>query len=261
MPRYARIYATFLRSSLQRELEFRANFIAKILQNAVWIVFFVLILLVIYGNTKDVAGWNRGEAFMLGASMFLMSSLSQLLFSSLGEIPSQVRQGTLDFVLTKPVDSQYWISLRRFNFDQIGSFFAGIGMMVYGVITAELAPGPAQWIAWSIMLVAALIIFYSFNLALMSTGIWFVRVDNLFILSETVSEVARYPLDIYSIFVQRVLIYGVPLGFLATLPTRQLVREFDPLHLGLSLVYALVAFIAARSFWRYALRSYSSASS
>ena len=48
MQRYWKIYKTFFLSSFARELEFRANFFAKIGQNVIWIFFFVLILLVIW---------------------------------------------------------------------------------------------------------------------------------------------------------------------------------------------------------------------
>jgi ABC-2 type transport system permease protein len=259
--RYWRIYRTFITSSLARELEFRANFFAKIFQNVVWIGFFTLILLVVYRNTNDIAGWGRGDAFILAATVFVMSAISSAFFFSLTEIPTQVRQGTLDFVVTKPVDSQFWISARRFNFDQIGSLFAGITMIAVGV---HLGPGGAsllQWFAYIVLLLSAVAIFYSFNLAMMTTGIWLVRVDNLFILGETVTQVARFPLDIYPLGVQRFLTFAVPLGLLSTIPARQIVRGFDGNMLLWGVFWAALALFLSRRFWRYAMKHYSSASS
>src|SRR3954465_11004779 len=95
--RYWRIYRSFFVSSFARELEFRANFFAKILQNIMWIFFFLMILLVIYRNTNTVAGWTRGQAFVLAATVFMMNSVVSALFMSLQEIPEHVRKGTLDF--------------------------------------------------------------------------------------------------------------------------------------------------------------------
>ena len=137
MQRYWRIYKTFFISSFARELEFRANFFAKIAQNAIWIGFFVLILLVIYRNTDSVAGWSRGAAFILAATCFLMNSVHSALFFSLNEIPEQVRKGTLDFVITKPIDTQFWVSSRKFNFDQIGTLVAGVVMVVKFFLGSE----------------------------------------------------------------------------------------------------------------------------
>ncbi|AIE86709.1 ABC transporter permease [Fimbriimonas ginsengisoli] len=261
MARYWRIYRTFMKSSLARELEFRANFIAKIFQSVVWIGFFVMILLVVYRNTPDVAGWARGDAFVLGATVFVMSALSSAFFFSLTEIPTQVRQGTLDFVITKPVDNQFWISMRRFNFDQVGSLIAGIGMVIAGIHMGATSPSILQWFSYLVLVFAAVAVFYSFNLAMMTTGIWLVRVDNLFILGETVTSMARYPLDIYPLGVQRAFTFVLPLGLLSTIPARQLVKGFDPAMLGLGIFWAVLALFLSRRFWKFAMRHYSSASS
>lgn len=261
MARYWRIYRTFFVSSFARELEFRANFFAKVLQNAMWIFFFLAILFVVYRNTDSVAGWSRGEALVLAATVFLMNAVANAFFFSLAEIPNQVRMGTLDFVVTKPIDSQFWVSTRKFNFDQIGTLVAGIVMIAAGVLTAKISPGAMQWVGYITLTASALAIFYAFNLALMTTGIWLVRVDNLWVLSESVTQIARYPLDIYGSGLQRLLTFAVPLGFLSTVPARQLVRGFDFGMVAVGLAWAVGALVLSRVFWRFALRHYSSASS
>jgi ABC-2 type transport system permease protein len=259
--RYWQIYRTFFTSSLARELEFRANFFAKILQNAIWIFFFLMILLVIYGNTNSVAGWSRGDAFVLAATVFLMNSVFTAFFFSLNEIPQHVRQGTLDFIITKPVDTQFWISIRKFEFGQIGTFLAGLIMVVVGVTTSHMAPSFLQWVGYVTLALTSLLIFYSFNLILMTTGIWLVRVDNLWVLGETLTQISRYPIDIYSGGLRRIFVYFVPLAFIATIPASQLKSGFNGSMVALGLVWAIAFFIIARLFWRFALTHYTSASS
>ena len=261
MLRYWRVYKTFFTSSFARELEFKANFIAKLGQNIMWIFFFVMILLVVYGNTKSVAGWDRGDAFVLGATIFLMNAVFNSIFFSLQDIPSQIRLGTMDFVVTKPMDTQFWVSSRRFNFDQIGTVFAGLVMLLVGMTSAHLHPSVGQWGSFLALLVTSLSIFYAFNLSLMTTAIWLVRVDNLSVLAESLVGVARYPVDIYSSGIRRFLTNIVPLAFLATVPARQLVRGADGFAVLEGLAWALAVLLLSRLFWRSAMRSYTSASS
>lgn len=242
-------------------MEFRANFYAKVAQNFVWMGFFVLIILVIYSNTDMVAGWSRGDAIILGATCFLMNAVVTAFFFSLMEIPQHVRLGTLDFIVTKPIDTQFWISLRRFNFDQVGTLLSGFVLVFVGVKLSHLHPSALQWLAFFALVAASLVIFYSFLLALMTTGIWLVRVDNLWVLGESVMQVARYPLDIYQTGLQRFFTYLVPLAFIATIPARQLVNGLDPAMVALGLAWAAVCFLGARKFWRFALTHYTSASS
>jgi ABC-2 type transport system permease protein len=261
MGRYWRVYRTFFVSSFARELEFRANFLAKMAQNVVWIAFFILILLVIYRNTDSIAGWSRGEAFVLSATCFIMNALMTMFFMSLSEIPEQVRRGTLDFVITKPIDTQFWVSTRKFNFDQVGTLVAGVVLVGFGVVSSGLAPSIHQWISYLTLTGASTLLFYSFNLILMTTGIWLVRVDNLWVLGETVMQVARYPLDIYSTGLQRFLTYFVPLAFVATIPARQLAKGLDWSIVGVGLAWSVGLFLVSRWFWNFALKHYSSASS
>jgi ABC-2 type transport system permease protein len=259
--RYWRIYRSFFVSSFARELEFRANFIAKVAQNVVWVFFFIMILLVVYRNTATVAGWSRGDAFVLAATCFLMTSMLSAFFLSLQEIPQQVRQGTLDFVITKPIDTQFWVSSRKFNFDQIGTLTAGFVMVFYGVRTAGLHPAFLDWIGYIALTVSSLALFYSFYLILMTLGIWLVRVDNLWVLGESVVQVARYPLDIYNVPIQRFFTFVLPLAFISTIPSRQLVNGFSATMVALGLFWGFVAVAVSRWFWNFALKHYSSASS
>lgn len=261
MRRYLNIYAAFFTSALQRELEFRANFFAKIIQNVVWLSFGLLILFVIYRNTNEVAGWTRGQAFVLAATTTFMSSLFSALFFSLPEIPEQVRQGTLDFVVLKPVDSMFWISTRKFNFDQLGNIFAGVVLIVYGLTQSGIHPAFLDWVGYISLMGTGTMLFYGFNLILMTSGIWLVKVDNLWVVSEMVGQITRYPIDIFGAAARRVLTIYIPLAFLATIPTEQVVRGFNPNMVALGFVWAIVMVGAARAFWQYAMRHYSSASS
>lgn len=261
MQRYLRIYGRFLQSSLQRELEFRANFVAKILQNMIWFVFFLVVLLVVYSNTKSVAGWNRGEAFVLAACATLIQSVFQFFCFSLTQIPENVRKGTLDFIVTKPIDSQFWVSMRQVNFNEIGSIGASIGLIIYGVLSGQSHPNLWNFLSFFVMLLSGVTIIYSFMLLLMTLGIWLVRVDNLWVLGDTMMQIARYPTDIYSAMIQRFFLFAIPIVFLATMPARALVKGIDGYAFGLGLLWAGLLFGAARWFWNYAMRSYSSASS
>lgn len=259
--RYFRIYRVFFVSSFARELEFRANFIAKILQQFVWVFFFILMLLVIYNRTPEVAGWNRNEAFVLASTLFLLEALWRGMFMALLEFPQMIRQGNLDFVLTKPVDAQFWVSLRRFNFDQVGTLFGGVAMMIYALSASGIRPDFEQWACFAVLFASALTIFYAFNLAMITTAIWFVKVDNLWVLGETVLMVARQPVDIFGLKWGKVFTFMIPLGFLATIPAAQLVKGASLGMVAIGLGWSLGALLVVRIFWQWALKSYGSASS
>ncbi|MFQ3676968.1 MAG: ABC-2 family transporter protein, partial [Fimbriimonadaceae bacterium] len=176
-------------------------------------------------------------------------------------IPEQVRRGTLDYILVRPLDSQYWVSMRKFHFEQIGVLLASGVILSIGVRQAEISPSALQWLTFAVLGFCAVTIFYAFSLLLMTLGIWFVRVENLWVLGDTVLQIARYPIDIYGAPLQRAFTYMVPLAFLATIPSRQLTQGADLALTGLGLLWTAVFFFAARAFWLFSVRNYSSASS
>ena len=258
---YWRIYRTFFKSSLTREMMFRVNFFAKILQNTVWFFFFIVILLVVFGRVKQIGGWNRDEAFILTATMFVVNSINNALTFSLMEIPDHVRKGTLDFIITKPVDSQFWVSARKFNFNELGSFCAGIGLIIVSLRGLENTPSIGQLALYLIGLFSACGILYGFQLCLMTLGIYFIRIDNLWVLGDTIVGLSRYPQEIFTRSLRYFFTYALPISFLAYIPASQLVRTPSLSMAVLSVVYAIALVLIARLFWRYSLRHYSSASS
>lgn len=261
MRRYWTVYKEFVRSSLAREVEFRANFFARLLQNIVWIFFFYFMVEIIYSNTPDIAGWNRGQALALAATAMIINITHRLIFQSMHEIPEQIRKGTLDFVITKPLDSQFWVSTRRFYFNEIGALLSAFGLLAYGISQSGSSFGLPQVLSYLTLLFAALVIFYAFTMFIMTLAVYFVRVDNLWIISEMSLEVARYPVDIYNFGVRQFLTFCLPLAFLGSIPILVLLKNGPLWYVPAGLAIATAGVVFTRFFWQYSLRRYTSASS
>lgn len=259
---YWNLYRAFLRTSLVREMEFRANFWAKMFYNAIWLGFFLVTLKIIYRHTESIAGWTEAEALMLAATLYFIDALiATFFYFGLSELPTMVRQGTLDFVLFKPVDSQFWISLRRINLDQLGSLVVAVLLGIYALLRLEYMPSLLNVAIYFGMVFTGALIFYSFHFMMMTLSIWLVRVENLWVLSEVFTQIGRFPTDVFDAVLRRVFTYMLPVAFLATIPTKALLGKASPAFLVFAVVWGVSFFIAGRAFWRFALRSYTSASS
>lgn len=262
MRRLFPIYKKFFTSSIQRELEFKANFMANVVQNVLWIAFFILLLKIVYTNTTTVAGWSEGDSYVLAATVFFTyATLIAFTSSNLMEIPEKVRKGTLDFDLLKPVDSQFLISIRKFNFDEIGTIIGGIVMLFIGLSMNGHVPSFLQVGFYLMMCVCAVLIFYSFQLMMMTLGIWLVRVDNLWVLGEMVYYVARFPMDIFRSPLKIILTYYIPIALIASEPTKVLLGRAPLGTIGYATAWTIVFLAISRLFWRYAISKYSSTGS
>lgn len=271
MTRYLRLYRAFWRNSFRQTLEFRANFWANLLTNMGWMLSLVIFIEIIYRNTNRVGTWTKPEMLVLFGTYSMLRGVSNTLFySNLSQIPTYIRMGTMDFILTKPVNSLFYTTLRYVSFEDLGQSLGAAVVIAYGWLLlarghAATHLGIEQVAAFAGMMVCGLLLFYSINLILMTAAFWLVRLDNLMILADTVFGIARTPIEIFARFgriAPLLLTYVLPLAFLASLPVKELFGKAAILPtLGASAALACLFFGVAAAFWRYATTSYASASS
>lgn len=261
MGRTLRIYRAFWASSLSRDREYRANFIAQLIQSAIWVVFSYLIVEIVFANAQQVAGWNRGQMLAVVGVSMLTGALVYTFMPALQELPEQVRRGTLDFVVTKPVDAQFWVSFRRFNLAECGSVFAALVLTGYGVAQSGGPLDPVRIFAGFVLALIAAGLYYCLMMMTMTLAIYFVRVENLWVLAHTGLETTRFPVEIYKPAIQRVLLFIVPLAFLATVPVGVALRGWDMMFVAYGLGFLALGLALTRWFWRFSLTRYTSASS
>lgn len=191
----------------------------------------------------------------------LVSIIHQIFFRSVEEFPELIRKGTLDFIVTKPLDAQFWVSTRRFSFNELGSCVAAIALLIYGIHNSQIQFNALQLTSFFVLLLCSVTIFYSLSFLLLTTSIYFVKVDNLWVLTHTTMEVARFPIDIYTIPFQRIFTFVFPLAFLASIPVIVLLKNGPMWMVPLGISFAALLFLSSRAFWQLSLRRYTSASS
>src|SRR5262245_12522015 len=104
-PNYSRVWLTFVRNGLIREMTFRGNFIAEVLTIIFWFAAQIVLFDVIYRQAPVIRDWNRHEYFAFMATAMLINAIVEGLFmpncANFGEL---IRSGDLDFALLKPID-------------------------------------------------------------------------------------------------------------------------------------------------------------
>jgi len=260
--RVVRLLAVFIRTCLVKEMEFRGNFWMGLLANVIWVSAYLVFMKIIYANTKSIGGWNQGQGVMLLGTYVLTRGIVDIAFSrNLAELPNLVRMGTFDFVVVKPVNSQFFVSLRYMNFGELGSAFAALTMVLYGAHVGHIHITMFGVAAYIAMLFVAICIFYGIYLILMCTAFWFVRVDNLWTLGETVFQVARVPINIFGPTATKVFTFVLPLIFIAQVPARALMSLLTVPVFLTGIAMAVLLLVLSMFAWQFATRFYTSASS
>jgi ABC-2 type transport system permease protein len=256
------LFAVYFRVGAMNELQYRANFFAQLFQSAIALVTGLVGLGLVFSHTNELAGWSRPELLAVMGVHILMGGVIQAFIQpNMQRVAEDVQQGTLDYVLTKPVDSQALISVRQIAIWQTVNVV--IGLIIIGVAIYQLGTnvGLLQALAFVTALLLGSLMIYSFWLMLTAVAFWVVRVDQMINLFEGVYAAGRWPVGIYPGWLQGLLTFLMPVAFAVTVPAEALTNRLTLQTLGLAALLAVGLMLLARFIWFTGLRAYSGASS
>jgi ABC-2 type transport system permease protein len=122
---------------------------------------------VIFSYTGTLGGWRPDEVLALVGGYFLVGGWIVLVIQpSMEEFIESVREGTLDFTLTKPEDAQLLVSIRVMDIWRLIDIVMGMGVLAVALIRLGEHVGGAEAAAFGLMLLAGGSIICSFWLML-----------------------------------------------------------------------------------------------
>jgi ABC-2 type transport system permease protein len=277
---YFRVFLTFARNSLVRNMMFRANFLIECFSSVTWTMMNLGYYLLIFQYTTsigDKTGWGQWEFFAFLATTMLVNSLVQAFFMpNCEDISELIRTGGLDFALLKPIDTQFLISLEKVDWSSLANFAAGVVLLTVSLLQMTARPEnplvlrPEMIVLYAFYVLCGVAILYSLMIALSATSIWLGQNRSLYDFWFYITNFSRYPMEIYSgtwgTPLRLACTYLVPVLIVVNVPARIIARPVsgDDYTVWLAL-YALVAtagsLVVSRYVFLAALKNYRSASS
>ncbi|HVS71527.1 MAG TPA: ABC-2 family transporter protein [Phycisphaerae bacterium] len=262
MARIIRILTRFWTASLSSEMEYRANFITSTLYALGQLAGTLFTINVLYDKGYQFAGWSLDETYIVVALFTLMDGITTSVLSpNLSRIVQHVQRGTLDFILLKPVDSQFQLSTRNltpWGFPNIA--FATVLLIYAGAHLSHPLPWHA-YLMGILPVLFAVAILYALWFAVATTTIWFTKVWNATEVLRSFIEAGKFPASAFPPALSFFLTFILPVAFLTTVPAEIMRGDRGPRSVALEAAIAAVLLIASRLFWKFALRYYTSASS
>jgi ABC-2 type transport system permease protein len=244
------------------ELAYRINFLFQLLESALELGTAIAGLAVIFSYTTALGGWTPDEVLALVGVFFLVGGCIRFVVQpSLEQLVESVRDGSLDFTLAKPGDAQVLSSIQRFEIWKLTDVGLGIAVLVIALVRMGAHIGPLSVLGFAAALAAGGIIVYSFWVILAATAFWFVRVENILMVFQSMYEAGRWPVSIYPGWLRFGLTFVVPVAFAVTVPAQALAGKLSAWNLGGAWLLAGALFALSRLVWRAGLSRYAGASS
>ncbi|MEE2938395.1 MAG: ABC-2 family transporter protein [Planctomycetota bacterium] len=241
-PNYWKVFLTFARNSLVRDMTFRVNFLLQCISSVGWTLMNIGFYLIIFQYADTIgegSGWDRDRFFLFIATTWFINSLVQAFFMpNAQEFSELIRTGGLDFALLKPIDTQFLISFRRIEWSALSNFLAGIviaSISLHSLATREIdpmIPSFSSIVLYLAFVACGVTIMYSLMICLSATSIWLGRNQTLYNFWFYITNFSRYPMEIYNRGLGKPL-YGfftfvIPVLLVVNVPARLIAKPINP---------------------------------
>ena len=260
MQRYLKVLRLFWGAAIAAELEYRINFFIATLSSLGNLAGSLFGLFLFYRTGYTFSGWSWEAALVvLGIFTLLQGFSATFLASNLNRIVRHVQEGTLDFILLKPIRSQFWLSTHTLSPWGLPDII--FGSIIIGYAGKRLGVRIDDYLLGVLPLLFSFVILYSLWFMLGATSIWFVKIYNATEVLRGLLEAGRYPIAAYPTAYRFFFTFVMPVAFLTTVPAQALLDRSEISWLIGAAILAVALFFASTWFWRFALRFYTSASS
>lgn len=259
-----RLYFRYLAVALRSQLQYPASLIMHILGSFFLQFTHLFALVMLFRRFERLGQWGLGECLIFYGMAYMASGFAQMYMRGLMNVGAMVQSGEFDRLMLRPRSLLLQTMGSDLHFMKFGAFLDGLAPFVIGVIMVKPGWNAAEWV-----LVAASITVGSLTyagIALIRAMVSFFTVEslelfNIFIYGGV--EANSKPMDIYSEWFKRFLVYVIPMGAINYLPVSTLLdMNYVPVWAAyLSPLMGMAFFMISTVFWRFGVRHYRSTGS
>jgi len=257
-----KIWKAFFSNSLTRDMEYKSNLIGSIFVDIIYYGIHYLFFSIIYSYVDALGVFTKEDVIIFLIITFLSDSVYMFLFSSnLHGLNGLIVRGDLDFMLLKPINAQFLISLRYVRSYAILSIIILIFLLIK--LTNDFYGGILffNWILFIISFISGITIWYTLDFSISCMTFWFRQFSMGGWLSNELLKFSRRPDSIYGGIIRKVLFTAVPMILISSIPARMLIYSPNLKIFFIQIFITILFFILTPILWRNGLIKYESASS
>lgn len=256
---YINVIKMIFKNSLSSQLAYPANlFMAVFIQSSFLIVQLVFIDS-IYRQVDSIRGWNKYELIFYTITLFLIDSLFiATAFLNLLDLPGMIREGRLDFLMTKPISCKFLVSIKSIDTGALLNIFQNLCMLSYPLYKLHKIPTLAEVLLYITGVTAGVFVLYCFYFTVSCIAFWVIKADFIDNIYGLAYFLALKPVNIYPRILRMILYSILPLGLIFYAPAKAVKSVgFTPLLLLIAI--GILYYLFGGFVWKRGLKKYSSA--
>lgn len=261
--KYARIYWLYFVQYWKSRLIYKSDFIIGALGQTVSVAVSLAFLTLIFTQIETLQGWTFNEMlFLAGFGGLAVFTHNVFLYNitRLGE--DYIVTGDFDRMLLRPLNPLFQIYADNIRDNNVPKVIANIALMAYAANQIGLQITPVKSLYFVTSLISGILVIASIYLFFSTTAFWTGTSRSAVWLIFRLSDFRKYPIEIFGVIIQALLVTLVPLAFASVFPASFILGKeaFRNWQLITPFV-GPVFFIGAYSFWKFGLSRYSSTGS
>jgi ABC-2 type transport system permease protein len=263
------LYRRLVALQIRAQLQYRVSFMLEVMAAAITLAAFFGALALIFQRFGNLRGWKLGEVAFLWGLIELAFGLMDMIFSGFdpGDFGQQVRRGSFDQLLLRPVNITLQVLGSKFILRRLGRIIQGLAIFWIALALVDI-----QWswlkIIYLPLVLTSLICFFG-GLFIMGATITFWTVESIEVINIFTyggSEMMAYPMHIYQDWLRRFFTYIIPAALLNYYPALFFLDKPDPFGLPpftpfLAPVVGPAILALSLAFWRFGIKHYQSTGS
>ena len=256
---YFKVVRMIFKNSICSQLAYPANLFMAVLIQSSFLAVQLIFIDAIYRQVDSIMGWNKYELIFYTITAVLIDSLfiSTAYLNLLG-FPALIREGQLDFMMTRPLSCKFLVSINRIDAGALLQVLQNLCMLVYPLYKLHKIPTLAEIILYVGSVAAGVFVLYCFYFTISCLAFWVIKADFIDNIYGLAYMLALKPINIYPRIIRLILCSVLPLGLIFYV-TANTIRSAGFERLLLLAAVAFLYWVFADFIWKLGIKRYGSA--
>jgi|GEM_PF-2421909 len=261
---YIRLYLTLQWANIRSRTAYPANFLVGTSSIVIICLVDMILSWVLTQRVPRIGGWSFHELLFMLSVWRLTHGMYILVFHQISDLDRVLREGEFDRLLVRPLPPLFQYFTRSVEIAGAGDLIVALGGLVYAV---------SHFGSWSlgqslmllVLVASAAAVEWALFTLIACTSFWTLQSQGLRGIFDTfLFQFSKFPLTAYSKWVQALLTFALPVGFISFYPSLFFFRgdKQVPFHEGLTYAPPVIAVLLcglACMAWRRGINVYKGA--
>lgn len=253
-----KIFLLYSKFSLKTTFQTRVGVIFFLLGKTIRFLFFFFLVIFIFQRIKIIKGYTINQAIIFYLTFNLIDTISQILFREVYRFRYQVVSGSFNLILLKPHHPFLRILIGGVDYLDVIMLVPYIFLTIYYISLSSTLHHLSSILLYLSLIINGLLIATAFHIAVLALGIMTTEIDNTIMIYRDLTNLGRFPLDIYKSPLREIFTFIIPVGIMISFPSQALFNLLTTPKIIYAFAFSVSFFLLSLKFWQYSLRKYQS---